>query len=114
MIRRKDERRLEERPNIRGGDGVIHSSHLLEKEELLGKATLCTVFTLDPGCSIGYHAHDPEAEFFYILEGELEANDNGTMTRLHPGDVMYTGGGATHSVRNDTDRPARMIAIILP
>lgn len=113
MIRRKEQMRTEERPNLRGGDGVIHAFNLLEKEELCGKANLCAILTVDPGCSIGEHPHGPDAEIYYVLEGTLEAWDNGEKTILQPGDAMFTGQGNTHAVCNTSDQPARLLAVVI-
>jgi len=113
MIRKVNERRLQERPNIAGGEGVIHAYHLVEADESAGKARLCAVMTIDPGCTIGAHPHGPDAELYYILEGELEGTENGKTVTMVPGDVMYTSFGDVHSVRNVSDKPAKMIAIVL-
>lgn len=113
MIRRKDQMKTEERPQMRGGEGVIHAYQLLEPADLCGKANLCAILTVDPGCSIGEHAHGPDAEIYYVLEGQLEASDNGEQTVLHPGDAMFTAQGKTHSVRNTGDQPAKLLAVVI-
>ena len=113
MIRKMADMRLQERPNICGGDGVIHARHLVEASESAGKASTCSVMTIDPGCSIGPHPHGPDAELYYILEGELEGKENDQVVTLCPGDVMFTSFGDVHSVRNVTDKPAKMLAMVL-
>ena len=113
MIRRKNEMKTNERPQMRGGDGVVLSTDLVDPSELLGKGRLFGLTTLEPGCSIGEHQHDGEAEMFYILEGEATAYDNGEAVRLYPGDLLYTGDGDRHAIRNDGDKPLRFIALIL-
>ena len=114
MIRRKGDMRLESRHNIRGGDGVVDVVHLLEKADTNDKLRLCSVMTILPGCSMGEHPHHaPEAEIYYILEGELWASYNGVETTLREGDAMYTTNSGVHSVRNVTDKPCLMIAIII-
>ena len=77
MIRRKEQMTTTDRPNLRGGDGVIRAYNLLEPQELCGKANLCAIMTVEPGCSIGEHPHGPDAELYYMLEGTLEAWDDG-------------------------------------
>lgn len=113
MIRKEENFRLQERPNIRGGEGTIHCYHMVEAEESYGKCTLCSLMVIEPGCSIGDHPHDPDAEIYYMLEGELQGEDNGVPCVLRQGDVMYTGNRETHNVRNATDKPVRMLAIVL-
>ena len=102
MIRKMADMRLQERPNVCGGDGVLHARHLVEASESAGKASLCCVMTIDPGCSIGPHPHGPDAEMYYILEGELEGKENDQVVTLCAGDVMFTSFGDVHSVRNVT------------
>ena len=112
MFRKMSEMRLQERPNVCGGDGVLHARHLVEAGESAGKASLCCVMTIDPGCSIGPHPHGPDAEMYYILEGELEGRENDVVNTLRAGDVMFTSFGDVHSVRNVTDKPAKMLAVV--
>ena len=113
MIRKKEDMRLQKRENLRGGVGAIDTHHILESEEFCAKGTLCSVMTFEPGCSIGEHPHGPDAEIYYILEGELIVTDQGVEHTLHVGDVMYTTNGEIHSVRNGSDKRARMMAIVL-
>ena len=49
-----------------------------------------------------------QAEMYYILEGELEGKENDQVVTLCAGDVMFTSFGDVHSVRNVTDKPAKM------
>ena len=52
-------------------------------------------------------------EFYYLLEGELEVTDNGEKTTFHPGDAMFTACGETHSARNNTQKDAKLLAIVI-
>ena len=113
MIRRKEDIRLQERPNIRGGEGVIHTYHLLEPEELRGHGTLCSVMLIEPGSSLGKHPHGPDGEIYILLEGELTVDDNGAVSTMKAGDTMFTTDNEYHSVRNDSDTTAKLIAIVI-
>ena len=114
MIRRKQDMRVEPRHNIRGGDGTIDTLHFLEKADTKDKVNMCAVMTILPGCSMGEHPHNaPEGEIYYILEGELWASYNGEETVLHTGDAMYTTDGNMHAVRNITDAPCKLLAIVI-
>lgn len=113
MIRRKEQMTTTDRPNLRGGDGVIRAYNLLEPQELCGKANLCAIMTVEPGCSIGEHPHGPDAELYYMLEGTLEAWDDGEKIVLNPGDAMFTAQDKTHAVRNVSDKPAKMLAVVI-
>ena len=80
---------------------------------MLGRARLCSVITVEPGCSIGAHAHDPDFEIYYVLEGELKMDDNGTERVLRAGDAMLTKNGESHDVENRTNKAARLLAIVI-
>ncbi|HEY3382848.1 MAG TPA: cupin domain-containing protein [Vicinamibacterales bacterium] len=113
MIKRQQDMRIEMRDQIRGGDGTIRCINLLEKSECFGKVNLCALLNLEKGQSIGVHAHGPDAEIYYLLSGRLTATDNGVDTCLEAGDAMLTGNGETHSVRNDGDQLAVLMAVVL-
>ena len=113
MFRKSSDMRLQERPNICGGEGVIHAQHLLEADETAGKARMVAIMTIDPGCTFGAHPHGPDAEMYFILEGELEGTENGNVYTMRAGDVMFTANGDVHAVRNLTDMPVRMLAMVL-
>ena len=98
---------------LRDGKGTVNIKDLADKEALYNHARLFAHMTVDPGHSIGYHDHEHETEFFYILKGEGQFNDNGTIVTVHPGDVCATGGGNTHSIENTAEEPLEMIALIM-
>ena len=56
---------------------------------------------------------DPITHIFYILSGQGIADDNGTQVLLEPGDMLYTGDGSYHAVRNEGEVPLEMVAVIL-
>lgn len=114
MIVRKTEQRVQVRDNLRGGNGRLENRHILEPDSMLGKCTLFTEFFFDPGDSIGPHPHGPDAEIYYILEGELAVTTDGATSLLQPGDAAFVGNGSIHSVENRSSAPARMLAVILP
>lgn len=112
MIVRKDEARKEERC-IRGGKGEVKLTHLLEKEDLLGKSRMVAVMTLEPGVSVGEHDHTKDSEIYIVLKGNVKANDNGIETRMSVGDSMFTCNGETHWIENDTNEVAHVLGIVL-
>ena len=73
------------------GEGLIHVKDLTDAAGLYHHGRLFTHTTVNPGCSIGYHTHEHETEFYYIIRGEAVFNDNGTEVILHPGDIGATG-----------------------
>ena len=113
MVRTKAEQKTQVRSAMRGGKGDISLRALFSEEEMLGRARLCSVITVEPGCSIGAHAHDPDFEIYYVLEGELKMDDNGTERVLRAGDAMLTKNGESHDVENRTNKAARLLAIVI-
>ncbi|MCL2056936.1 MAG: cupin domain-containing protein [Oscillospiraceae bacterium] len=112
MIRKENDIRTEKRA-IGGGEGEIVINHRMEKDEMFGKCRLCAELVIAPGCSIGQHIHEAETEIFYVLEGELVSiGADGNETVFAKGDVMSTGGGGSHALRNDTDKNAVLFAVI--
>ena len=96
-----------------GGKGTIQFKKLGEPEEMYQSARLFNHVTIQPGCSIGYHIHEHETEFYYILKGEAVFNDNGTEVLFHAGDVGVTGNGDGHGIENRSNEPVEMIALIV-
>lgn len=113
MVIRKEQQRLQVRDGVRGGRGRLENRHIVEAEAMFGSASLLTEFFFDPGDGIGPHVHDSDAEVYYLLEGELTLTENGQETVLRPGDASYAHSGVSHSIENRSDRPARMLALIL-
>ncbi len=98
---------------VRNGNGLIHIKHLTDKEGLYGHGRMFAHVTVDPGCSIGYHAHNHETEFYYIIKGEGVFNDDGKEVIVHAGDICATGYGQSHGLENKSSEPVEMIALIV-
>lgn len=113
MVIRKENQRLQVRDNVRGGNGRLENRHIVEPDAMFGSATLFSEFFFDPGDSIGVHAHDSDAEVYYMLEGTLTLIEDGVETELHEGDASYAHSGTSHAIENRTDKPAKMLAVIL-
>lgn len=98
---------------VRGGNGKVSFLDLMTADESLGKFRVCSIVTLEKGCSIGEHTHDPDAEIYIIISGKAIVNDNGTIATVTAGDVIYTGGGAFHSISNEEDEAVKLFAIVI-
>lgn len=98
---------------LRGGEGKATITKLLEKDELQGKARLFNKVTLEPGASIGLHAHTDDVEAYYILNGEGIVADNGEQKAIKSGDIMFTGNEESHSIKNTGNTDLVFIALIL-
>ncbi|MDR3276760.1 MAG: cupin domain-containing protein [Treponema sp.] len=112
MIVRKTETRLEEKPQMRGGVGTASLYHYTAGDPTRRLRFLAEI-NLPPGASIGYHQHCGETEYFYFREGAGLVNDNGSEYPVGPGDLLITGGGASHGVRNTGDKALVFGAIII-
>jgi mannose-6-phosphate isomerase-like protein (cupin superfamily) len=92
-----------------------------------GSFASCFEVVVPPGFDVGAHAHDRSAEFFYILEGELdvfafepvkrtedrwqdwESPDGDRVVRAAAGGCMFVPAGLPHAFKNSTGKPARML-----
>lgn len=112
MVRKFQSLPAEQRERMRGGDGVVTLTPALQAGDYAAKLRLFSRITLPVGGSIGAHVHEGEEEFFYILAGAGELDDNGTATPVAPGDATVTRSGERHAIRNTGDTPLELLAII--
>ncbi len=112
MIRRNNEMQHAEATGMRGGDGTIAAVHHLAKEEV-PHGRLFTTFTVPRGASIGYHDHTGETEYYLITSGKGIVTEEDGDKEVAAGDLVITGGGAGHSIRNEADEPLVFVAVIL-
>lgn len=98
----------------RGGKGRPEFHYMFTPEEMKHKLSMLARITLHPGDAIGYHNHTDDLEVYYVLEGSLDVNDNGTWFKALPGDVIFTADGDYHEVVNKTTDDAIMLAFIVP
>ena len=113
MIRRSGERNIE-RKQMFNGEGQVLLRHLLNgPEEMYNKGRIFAHNCLEPGCEVGWHIHNGDGEAYYILSGEGEYNDNGTIVTLHPGDVAFVEAGEGHALRNNGPENLEIIALVL-
>lgn len=111
MITTPQERITETSSNMRGGDGDAHLTALFE--EHIPHLRLLKVIELGPGCSIGKHQHEGEAEIFYALEGVTTVlEDDGEYRTLQVGDAHLCRDGEFHSLLNRSSAPCKVLAII--
>lgn len=114
MIRRANECKVDYNDHMRGGDGtVIATSMISGSAELNDKGRLFSKLTLEPGCSIGFHVHEGDAELYYILKGTGEYSDNGEISQVTAGDVTVCPAGTGHSIANKGDELLELVALIV-
>jgi mannose-6-phosphate isomerase-like protein (cupin superfamily) len=112
MLNQRNTMKTETKEKMRDGEGTAHFTHLVDCEKEKNIRMLAEI-TLPPGASIGYHRHDNETEYFLILSGTGEVNDDGTVKPVKAGDTMITGSGASHSIKNTGTVPLVFHAVIV-
>ncbi|MCH3917242.1 MAG: cupin domain-containing protein [Spirochaetia bacterium] len=103
---------LSQKQNMRGGKGTILLKDLMEK----GTVAHCRLFsqiTIRQGCSIGQHDHVDETEYYWILKGEGIVTEADGEKQVAAGDMVVTGGGASHAIRNDKEEDLVLMALII-
>lgn len=112
MVRTGNEMPVEVREKMRGGAGEITIRHIASQEET-AHCRLFAHITIPPGSSIGPHTHTDETEYYYILSGSGLVTETSGDKRVNAGDVVITGGGASHSIANTGNAPLEFMAVIL-
>jgi mannose-6-phosphate isomerase-like protein (cupin superfamily) len=113
MIIRAGELNSEVFPNRFGGKGEVKMTRLLEKEAFHGKGRVFARNVIEPGSSVGFHRHQGDFEVYYVLSGRGTVNDNGVISEVGPGDVIYTDDGQSHGIENTGDTTLELIALVL-
>jgi mannose-6-phosphate isomerase-like protein (cupin superfamily) len=112
MVIHRNEMKLDPKEHLRGGEGTAFFTHFVEGGSQKN-VRLAAEITLPPGASIGYHQHEGETEYFIFIEGAGTVDDNGTEVPVGKGDVMVTGNGAYHGVKNSGIDPLVFNAFII-
>lgn len=98
---------------IAGGQGPARMDYWLAGSELAPNANMMATVTLEPGSSVGIHAHEGEAEIYRIISGSGIYDDNGTPKEVGPGFVTICYHGEQHGLKNTGDTPLVFDAIII-
>ncbi|HEX3454033.1 MAG TPA: cupin domain-containing protein [Gaiellaceae bacterium] len=67
-----------------------------------------------PGKSHAFHRHPHQEEVIYVLEGELEQWVEDERRLLGAGDAVVIPAAVVHASYNESDRPAKILAILSP
>lgn len=73
-----------------------------------------SLVTQPPGIATPLHVHSREAEAFVVLDGQLTYRAGEDLHRLTEGSFIYLPRGVPHAFRITGDRPARILAIVVP
>ena len=112
MTIHRNEMKTEEKERLRDGEGISRFIHLVDGSTQKN-ARLFAECALNPGCSIGYHQHDSETEYYFIISGTGTLNDNGKEVQVKQGDSVITGNGDSHSIKNTGSVPLVFHAVIV-
>jgi mannose-6-phosphate isomerase-like protein (cupin superfamily) len=115
MVIQRNGMKTEQKEKMRGGEGTVSFAHFIDGPDsaMRRHTRLAAELTLPPGASIGYHQHTGETEYFVFLEGTGVVNDDGTEVPVKKGDVMITGNGGSHGVKNTGSAPLVFNAFII-
>lgn len=111
MIRRLSGLVEETRVHIRGGLGAGRGVDLLEAGEMAGVLSMGRI-TLDPGATIGEHAHPNTEDLYLILEGRGTGILDGERFAVGPGDLFLVKAGGSHGLINDSDAPLTFLGLL--
>lgn len=112
MIKKKNEMTTSIREKMRGGSGSVLATSLMD-EGTIAHCRLFSELKLEKGCSIGQHDHVNETEYYLITGGQGIVTEADGEKTVSAGDLVITGGGASHAIRNDGDEPLTFIALII-
>ena len=111
MIRRLSDLPAEAKATIRGGEGQALDVSLLKLGDMAGVLSLGRI-TLEPGASIGEHAHPNTEDLYLIVEGRGMGLLNGERFPVGPGDLFLVKAGGSHGLINDSDDPLTFIGLL--
>ena len=101
---------------MKGGTGSVTVLHLVECDDL-PNVRFVGEMTVPRGAGIGEHAHETETEFYIITDGVGVVTEGAPGKkedfRVGRGDVIVTGGGASHAIRNRGSTPLKIMAFIV-
>lgn len=99
--------------NMRGGDGDALQHLILSDGDMAKHSRLFATMVLKEGCSIGEHQHNNETEYYYILSGTGIVTEADGEKEVKAGDVVITGNGESHAIRNSGKEDLVFIALII-
>ena len=95
-----------------GGSGSLTQRYILPND-MVPHGRCFGQITMEQGAAMPLHTHHNETEFYYILQGEGVVTHDAGETRVQQGDVVRTGDGESHAIRNEQPEPLAFIALIL-
>ena len=98
--------------DARGGSPTsgTHVTTLVGKENGWERLTVVDA-GIDPGAGLALHIHPGYEEVTLVLDGRIEAVLEGETRILGPGDLLFAPVGAKHTITNQSDKSAKVLAI---
>ena len=104
---------IEANPDDALDNGIVQMNVLVEPGRAEGFAMFVSTFPPLGGGPPTHH-HNSYDEAFYVLSGEMEFRVDGGTARVPAGSMAWVPRGATHSFRNPSPEPARMLVVTTP
>lgn len=92
--------------------GILTRFHAFP-DEVGGKFCLAEA-VVPPGLGAPPNSHAGETEAFFVIDGEVEVEIEGTRRRHGPGSFVTIPDGAVHAFAATGDRPARVLILNAP
>ncbi|MDH6135579.1 mannose-6-phosphate isomerase-like protein (cupin superfamily) [Kitasatospora sp. MAA4] len=96
---------------VHGTEGLTHWTCLARRPGLLGGWEAVEWACLPPGAVSGEHLHTRTEEVYVLLSGRGEISLDGRTVRVEAGDVVLTGLGTRHGLRNTGPEPLEWLVI---
>ena len=93
-------------PNFLGGEGAIRARMFVDERNRILHGVL------EPGCSIGYHAHETSSEIIYILSGTGKVKYDDGEEPVKVGQCHYCPKGHSHALINNSEGPLEFFAVV--
>ena len=114
MFRKKEERRKQVIPNMKGGLGEFQLEHIIDSPEELGnKGRLYATGTLPSGSSVGMHTHEGDMEICHFLSGTGTVKDGDKEYMVKAGDVNICFNGKNHEIINNSSEDLIYTVLVL-
>ncbi len=95
-----------EMPGFKGGEGSVNARIFDDGSTKIMK------MRLEPGCSIGTHTHDGNAEVIFVLSGKGTHVADGAEEVALPGCALYCAQGHTHTLKNTGSEPLTFYSVV--
>lgn len=93
-------------PHFLDGEGEIRAKMFVDERNRILHGVL------EPGCSIGYHAHETSSEIIYVLSGTGVVKVEDGEEPVKAGECHYCPKGHSHSLINNSDGLLEFFAVV--